>query len=103
MKPLDALVRRIHGVVAERDKGIATKFGNLPADRRTMAARGIAIYERNCRRAGVDPDVSAMREIIEDARAGLYIYLENERDRRAANHSVTVSAQSSLNPAAVEL
>lgn len=56
----------------------ARRYGRLPDRVRAIALPGIARHFDACDRAGVDPDVAAVREIIDDAWDGRAVYEEKE-------------------------
>lgn len=53
------------------------RFGRLPPRAREIAEAGIIRHLDACKRHNVEPDVSAVREIIDDALEGRAVYLEN--------------------------
>ncbi len=75
--PLDERILRIDHIQARRYSkltGIALEF----------ATEGIIRHLRACDRMDVNPDTSAVREIIDDALNGRRVYAEpNERTRAA--------------------
>lgn len=75
--PLDERLRRIDHIQARR-------FSKLSGRAQTIAAEGIVRHLRACDRMDVNPDISAVREIIDDALNGRRVYAETSDDRYAA-------------------
>ncbi len=62
----------------------ARRFSKLNGAAVDIATEGILRHLRACDRMDVNPDVSAVREIIDDALNGRRIFAETANDRRAA-------------------
>lgn len=62
----------------------ARRFSKLAGATLDIATEGILRHLRACDRMDVNPDISAVREIIDDALNGRRIYAETANDRRAA-------------------
>jgi len=75
--PLEERLLRIDHIQARR-------FSKLNGAAVNIATEGILRHLRACDRMDVNPDVSAVREIIDDALNGRRIYAETANDRRAA-------------------
>ena len=75
--PLDERLLRIDHIQARR----FSKLNGPPLD---IAMEGIIRHLRACDRMDVNPDTSAVREIIDDALNGRRVYAETADDRRAA-------------------
>ncbi len=58
----------------------AKRFGNLPADVQKIAAEGIIRHLRACARMDINPDASAVSEVIDDAFRGRKVWKETETD-----------------------
>ena len=54
----------------------ARRYGRLPDHARIIAHEGIIRHFNACDRAGVEPDVCAVREIMDDALEGRAVYAE---------------------------
>ncbi len=78
----------ITALVEERLKGIdhiqVRRFSKLTGAAREIATEGIIRHLRACDRMDVNPDVAAVREIIDDALNGRRVYAEPMEDRYAA-------------------
>ena len=78
----------ITALVEERLKGIdhiqVRRFSKLMGAAREIATEGIIRHLRACDRMDVNPDVAAVREIIDDALNGRRVYAEPMEDRYAA-------------------
>ena len=76
--PLNERILRIDHIQARR-------FSKLTGVALEIAAEGIVRHLRACDRMDVNPDTSAVREIIDDALNGRRVYAEvnNERPRAA--------------------
>jgi len=75
--PLDERLLRIDHIQARR-------FSKLSGPTLDIATEGIMRHLRACDRMDVNPDTSAVREIIDDALNGRRVYAETADDRRAA-------------------
>lgn len=75
--PLDERLLRIDHIQARR-------FSKLSGPALDIATEGIMRHLRACDRMDVNPDTSAVREIIDDALNGRRVYAETANDRRAA-------------------
>ncbi|HEY0006463.1 MAG TPA: hypothetical protein VGB17_16900 [Pyrinomonadaceae bacterium] len=75
--PLEERILRIDHIQARR----FSKLGGAALD---IARQGIMRHLRACDRMDVNPDSSAVREIIDDALNGRRVYAETGNDRRAA-------------------
>lgn len=63
----------------------ARRFSKLSGATRDIATEGILRHLRACDRMDVNPDVAAVREIIDDALNGRRVFAETHDDRvRAA-------------------
>ena len=62
----------------------ARRFSKLNGDTVDIAAEGIIRHLRACARMDVNPDISAVREIIDDALNGRRVYAEAAEITRAA-------------------
>lgn len=62
----------------------ARRYSKLSGATLDIATEGILRHLRACDRMDVNPDISAVREIIDDALNGRRIYAETANDRRAA-------------------
>jgi len=62
----------------------ARRFSKLSGPSLDIATEGIMRHLRACDRMDVNPDTSAVREIIDDALNGRRVYAETANDRRAA-------------------
>lgn len=75
--PLDERLLKIDHIQARR-------FSKLSGPTLQIATEGIVRHLRACDRMDVNPDTSAVREIIDDALNGRRVYAETADDRRAA-------------------
>ncbi len=75
--PLEERLLRIDHIQARR-------YSKLNGAAVNIATEGIMRHLRACDRMDVNPDVSAVREIIDDALNGRRIFAETANDRRAA-------------------
>lgn len=75
--PLDERLLRIDHIQARR-------FSKLSGPTLDIATEGIMRHLRACDRMDVNPDTSAVREIIDDALNGRRVYAETANDLRAA-------------------
>ena len=62
----------------------ARRFSKLASDTMEIAAEGIIRHLRACARMEVNPDASAVREIIDDAINGRRVFAETSNDLLAA-------------------
>lgn len=75
--PLEERILRIDHIQARR-------YSKLNGTALDIATEGIMRHLRACDRMDVNPDTSAVREIIDDALNGRRVYAETADDRRAA-------------------
>jgi hypothetical protein len=75
--PLDERILRIDHIQARR----YSKLGGVPLE---IARQGILRHLRACDRMDVNPDTSAVREIIDDALNGRRVFAETEEQTQAA-------------------
>jgi len=75
--PLSERLLRIDHIQARR-------FSKLSGSSLEIATEGIIRHLRACDRMDVNPDTSAVREIIDDALNGRRVFAETADDRRAA-------------------
>ena len=75
--PLEERILRIDHIQARR-------FSKLTGPALDIAKEGIVRHLRACDRMDVNPDSSAVREIIDDALNGRRVFAETGNDRRAA-------------------
>lgn len=75
-------------MIDERLQGIdhiqARRYSKLIGTTREIATEGILRHLRACDRMDVNPDVAAVREIIDDALNGRRVFAEQVDDRYAA-------------------
>jgi len=62
----------------------ARRFSKLTGDALEIATEGIIRHLRACARMDVNPDASAVREIIDDALNGRRVFAETSNDQLAA-------------------
>ncbi len=62
----------------------ARRYSKLTGAALDIATEGILRHLRACDRMDVNPDIPAVREIIDDALNGRRIFAETANDRRAA-------------------
>lgn len=62
----------------------ARRYSKLNGAALEIATQGIVRHLRACDKMDVNPDASAIREIIDDAINGRRVYAETSNDRRAA-------------------
>ena len=62
----------------------ARRFSKLTGDTLEIATEGIIRHLRACARMDVNPDASAVREIIDDALNGRRVFAETSNDQLAA-------------------
>ncbi len=75
--PLDERILKIDHIQARR-------FSKLTGVALEIASEGILRHLRACDRMDVNPDTSAVREIIDDALNGRRVYAETTEHPRAA-------------------
>ena len=75
--PLNDRIQRIDHIQARR-------FSKLSSPALGIATEGIIRHLRACDRMDVNPDASAVREIIDDALNGRRVFAETGNDRVAA-------------------
>jgi hypothetical protein len=75
--PLDERILRIDHIQARR-------YSKLGGVTREIATQGILRHLRACDRMDVNPDTSAVREIIDDALNGRRVFAETEQQTQAA-------------------
>ena len=75
--PLDERLQRIDHIQARR-------YGKLGGTALDIATEGIMRHLRACDRMDVNPDISAVREIIDDALNGRRVFAETSEDGRRA-------------------
>ncbi len=75
--PLEDRLLRIDHIQARR-------YSKLSGATLDIATEGILRHLRACDRMDVNPDTSAVREIIDDALNGRRVFAETADDRRAA-------------------
>ena len=75
--PLDERILRIDHIQARR-------YSKLTGVALEIATQGIIRHLKACDRMDVNPDTSAVREIIDDALNGRRVYAENTDHIRAA-------------------
>lgn len=75
--PLDERLRKIDHIQARR-------YSKLSGTSLEIAHEGILRHLRACDRMDVNPDISAVREIIDDALNGRRVFAETSEDSRRA-------------------
>jgi hypothetical protein len=75
--PLDERILRIDHIQARR-------YSKLGGVTREIATQGILRHLRACDRMDVNPDTSAVREIIDDALNGRRVFAETHEQTQAA-------------------
>lgn len=75
--PLDERILRIDHIQARR-------YSKLSGVALNIATEGIMRHLRACDRMDVNPDTSAVREIIDDALNGRRVFAETSDDRQRA-------------------
>ncbi len=75
--PLDERILRIDHIQARR-------YSKLGGVTREIATQGILRHLRACDRMDVNPDTSAVREIIDDALNGRRVFAETQEQTQAA-------------------
>jgi hypothetical protein len=74
----------MHDRIMQIDHIQARRFGKLSGDALEIATEGIIRHLRACARMDVNPDASAVREIIDDALNGRRVFAETSNDLLAA-------------------
>ncbi len=74
----------LHDRIMQIDHIQARRFGKLTGDTLEIATEGIIRHLRACARMDVNPDASAVREIIDDALNGRRVFAETSNDILAA-------------------
>jgi hypothetical protein len=74
----------LHDRIMQIDHIQARRFGKLTSDTLEIATEGIIRHLRACARMDVNPDASAVREIIDDALNGRRVFAETSNDILAA-------------------
>lgn len=74
----------MHDRIMQIDHIQARRFGKLSGDALDIATEGIIRHLRACARMDVNPDASAVREIIDDALNGRRVFAETSNDLLAA-------------------
>ncbi len=74
----------VHTRLGRIDHIQARRFSKLSGAAQDIAVEGIMRHLRACDRMDVNPDVAAVREIIDDALNGRRVYAEQVNDVRAA-------------------
>lgn len=85
---LKRVTLNMKSILEERLKNIdhiqARRYSKLMGSACDIATEGIIRHLRACARMDVNPDVAAVREIIDDALNGRRVYAESVDDRYAA-------------------
>lgn len=74
----------MHDRIMQIDHIQARRFAKLSGDALDIATEGIIRHLRACARMDVNPDASAVREIIDDALNGRRVFAETSNDLLAA-------------------
>ncbi len=74
----------LHERILQIDHIQARRYSKLNGAPLEIATEGIIRHLRACDKMDVNPDASAVREIIDDALNGRRVYAETSDDRRAA-------------------
>ncbi len=74
----------LHERVLQIDHIQARRFAKLSGEAIEIASEGIIRHLRACARMDVNPDASAVREIIDDALNGRRVFAETSNDLLAA-------------------
>lgn len=74
----------LHDRIMQIDHIQARRFSKLSGETLEIATEGIIRHLRACARMDVNPDASAVREIIDDALNGRRVYAETSNDLLAA-------------------
>jgi len=64
-----------------RDRIIARHFALLDKSAQRRCARGVVAHLKACEKNEMDADLLAIREIVMDARGGIFIFEDNLRER----------------------
>ena len=81
---LDSRFTPLHDRLLRIDHIQARRFTKLSGRALQIATEGIIRHLRACDRMDVNPDTSAVREIIDDALNGRRVFAETSNDRRIA-------------------
>ena len=79
---LDSRYMPLHDRLLRIDHIQARRFSKLGSATLQIATEGIIRHLRACERMDVNPDTSAVREIIDDALNGRRVFAETSDDRR---------------------
>jgi hypothetical protein len=74
----------LHDRILNIDHIQARRFLKLNGPTLDIASEGIIRHLKACERMDVNPDASAVREIIDDAMNGRRVFAETSNDRRVA-------------------
>ncbi|MDQ4120313.1 MAG: hypothetical protein M3209_02455 [Acidobacteriota bacterium] len=74
----------LHERILQIDHIQARRYSKLNGAPLEIATEGIIRHLRACDKMDVNPDASAVREIIDDALNGRRVFAETSDDRRAA-------------------
>ncbi len=74
----------LHERIQQIDHIQARRYAKLHSGALEIATEGIIRHLRACDKMDVNPDASAVREIIDDALNGRRVFAETSNDRRAA-------------------
>lgn len=81
---LDSRYIPLHDRLLRIDHIQARRYAKLSGATLQIATEGIIRHLRACERMDVNPDTSAVREIIDDALNGRRVFAETSDDRRVA-------------------
>ena len=81
---LDSKYIPLHDRLLRIDHIQARRYTKLNGATLQIATEGIIRHLRACERMDVNPDTSAVREIIDDALNGRRVFAETSNDRRVA-------------------
>ncbi len=81
---LDSKFLPLHDRLLRIDHIQARRYSKLTSAALQIASEGIIRHLRACDRMDVNPDTSAVREIIDDALNGRRVFAETANDRRRA-------------------
>lgn len=81
---LDSRYIPLHDRLLRIDHIQARRYSKLSGTALQIATEGIIRHLRACERMDVNPDTSAVREIIDDALNGRRVFAETADDRRIA-------------------
>ena len=84
LRPSESHELRIESSILQIDHIQARRFSKLAGDAVEIATEGIIRHLRACARMEVNPDASAVREIIDDALNGRRVFAETSNDLLAA-------------------